>query len=80
MIKKTKTIEEIEAHEAEKKARSAYRSAITKVKRIILDICINKSLKVAEMQVDYCKKHPESMVIKSTLSRGEIIAAYEEAL
>lgn len=75
-MKKQKTQAEIDAHEKAKKERADYKKAITKAKNIMKDICIKKSLRVAEIQLEYAKNNSFELPVK-LLDRQATINAYQ---
>ena len=80
MIKKTKTPEQIAAHEAEKKAKRNHKSAIIKAQNIMKDICIKKSLHTAEIQLQFAIDNPDKLPVSLLLSKDEILVAYQEGI
>lgn len=79
-MKKQKTQAEIDAHEAEKKRKRDYKSAVIKAKNIMKSLCKSNGLLVGEMQLRYCRRDSSKLPKINPLSKDEVLSAYEDGI
>lgn len=80
MIKKKKTPAEIAAHEAAKKAKRDYKSAITKARRKMITLCEEKGLATARLQLQAAMDNHSLLPKSQLISDMEILQAWADGI